>query len=334
MVSVFNEHTTLRYLQFEDIYRRGARFLASCIPKTGLPLLDVCCGTGFSTRELVERRMVGIDHASPVDAVDSSPAQLAIARVFFGLDVLPDNANQRIRDACREYSLFDGVTFYEHDARDLSSLFCERRFVGAICNQGLHWVLSDDEKKKRGIIEDNAAAFFSSLSDVIRRDGIVALNSSGAQVRFENQTLPDGTRMRDAHILSHPLFCAYQDTLAELLAREYHITEESVPDIMRDMMTINDICSLFEEHFFWPVFPEQPVSYDIQQRCEADFNRIIMGAYTMRDFNSLARMQIPDGEKERLVQHAYSMAKDSMPNILKTQPVYEIMPVWAYRNTI
>ncbi len=332
MASVFNEHTALRYLQFEDIYRRGARELAGFVPRTDFPLLDLCCGTGFSTRELVERRRQG---TSPIDAVDSSPAQLAVARVLFGLDAPAHDVDERLRDAHRDYSRFTGVVFYEHDVRDLVALFGERRFAGAICNQGMHWVLSDERKERRGIVDDKAAAFFSGLCDVIRKDGIVALNSSGAQVRFEDQTLSDGTRMRDAHVFSHPLFRAYQDILGEMLAKEYGITEESVPDIMRDMMTVGEVCSLLEDYFFESVLPEDgKVHYQIEQRSVEEFDRIVLGAYTMRDFNSSARMQVPDDEKERLVQSAYEMAKNTMPEILEEQPAYEIMPIWVYRNTV
>ncbi len=332
MASAFNEHTALKYIQFEDIYRRGARELAGFIPKTDFPLLDLCCGTGFSTRELAERRLEG---TSPIDAVDSSSAQLAIARALFGLDVLGDDADQRLHDVSSQYSMFGDIAFYEHDVRNLLTLFEERRFSGAICNQGLHWVLSDEEKKQHGIVEDNAAAFFSSLSDVVRKDGIVVLNSSGAQVRFEGQALPYGTRMRDAHFVSHPLFLAYQDILSGMIAKEFHVTEESVPDIMRDMMAVEDITVLLEDHFFEPVFPkDNKVHYQIEQRSAEDFDRIVLGAYSMRDFNSSARMQIPDDEKERLVQRAYETAKSCMPDILKTRPAYEIMPIWVYRNTV
>lgn len=332
MVSVFNEHTAIRYLQFEDIYRRGAKRLASFIPYTALPLLDLCCGTGFSTRELVERRMQRI---GPIDAVDSSSSQLAIARTLFGLDAIAHDADDGLRDAHRDYSRFTGVTFHEHDVRDLAALFGEKLFAGAICNQGLHWLLSDEGKERRGIVDDNAAAFFSGLSDVIKKDGIVALNSSGAQVRFEDQTLAGGTRMRDAHILSHPLFLAYQDILGEMLTKDYGLTEESMPDIMRDMMTVDDVCELLEDHFFEPAFPEgSKMHYQIERRREIDFDRIILGAYTMRDFNSSARVQVPDDEKKRLVQRAYEIAKNTMPGIFEEQPAYEIMPIWVYRNTL
>ncbi len=237
MVDVFNDLTyAIKYeqlnLDLNNVYNTFAKTAISLakIPDHSYGL-DLCCGTGVSTYELLnnvpETRVVGIDRAENF---------LEMAKVKFGIsnktnlvfqmikekhpypEVIkekchPKDLESHLREEIKSCEPFmESVSFYCRDASDMSNISREL-FDYVLASQCIHWFRkkSDPEKPE---IKPNLAYEKKVLEQVrnnLKTGGLFIFNTSGADYKFED------TRMNEIHFYKHPFYKTFLESLyAEL----------------------------------------------------------------------------------------------------------------------
>ncbi|KYK25243.1 hypothetical protein AYK26_02060 [Euryarchaeota archaeon SM23-78] len=257
MVDVFND---IRYaIQYEQVtldlggtYRQFASDTLSLIkiPKNS-KVLDLGCGTGISTCTIFD-----MAEKVKVTGVDKAQHFLDIALLKFGLLDNPNSILQIIkqdhpypqvlRDKCdvkdleshlkkiaQKYKKFGNkVSFYHKDASEILDIK-ERPFDYVLANQVIHWFRKKDTKSGEPNL-DYERTIIQQVRNSLKEGSLFGFNTSGADYKF------DKNDMNQIHILNHPFYIAFMESLHYQLSskwfpkREYTFDHNEIKRIMEE----------------------------------------------------------------------------------------------------
>lgn len=193
--------------------------------------LDLGCGTGISTYELFNNfngiNVVGLDKSGPFIEMASFKFNKLGSLESFLQKIRDNNPYPKIlRDNCdvrdlethlrtiadKSERFRENVSFYIKDASEISSLQ-EKSFDYILANQFIHWLRKKDAKPNEPNL-DYEKNVLQQVRDKLNNGGKFSFNTSGADFEF------DAPYMNDMHLLNHPFYTAFTESLRSQLGLE------------------------------------------------------------------------------------------------------------------
>lgn len=257
MVNVFD--TTRFAVQYEqinldlgNIYDQFANTTLDLMSIVdGSRILDLGCGTGISTSKLFDT-----NKKISVVGVDQSEAFLEIAKLKFGLKdnfdfyarIIRDehpyphfikdyceikDLEAHLREEIQGHQRFrGGVTFHQLDASQISDVV-DTQFDYVLASQIIHWFRKKDTSPDQPNLEYERAVL-QQVRNSLKMNGLLGFNTSGSDFRFEGDT------MNATHLLEHPFFRAFMESINSQLgqeqpkSREYTFDHKEIERIMSE----------------------------------------------------------------------------------------------------
>lgn len=317
-------------------YELVARTLARLDPvNQNEQALEIGCGPANSTIVLLEtlpqlRRLICVDPSR-----GTFEGALELAKYKFGNAKLTPPEDPELAAALayveemrqRAEPFRNKTTFIEGEAGSLP--FRAETFDRAICSESLHWLAIKNLTAKPDF--DLLLRGTAEISRVLRSNGKLLFNSNGHLFRFGEEKI-EGRSIDDMHFTQHPFRREFNKAFAEIAAAEgLNIpvtTEEPSPlHYMFDLKKIKDV--LAKSGFRLLPAPDGK-DYHFR-RIPYRLEDIIKGAVAsakMGHFRQEGLADLPDGEKDRMIEQAKKNALDTLNGAPKND-IYETFVFFA-----